>query len=80
MYSHFGRDCVNRKTLHNKDQNQIYGGDTPDFECNFKRFKEGIEERKLFLEHQQTVDPRQEHPRLSGDCLGVHILIFNFKF
>ena len=27
----------------------LKGGGTPDFELNFKRFKEGIEERKLFL-------------------------------
>jgi len=31
--------------------------DLPEFERNFKKFKEGIEERKLFLKHHQTVDP-----------------------
>ena len=25
------------------------------FECNFKRFKEEIEDRKLFLEHDQNI-------------------------
>ena len=42
---------------------------------SFKRFKEGIEERKLFLEHHQTVDPTREYSSLSGDCFGVHLLI-----
>ena len=40
--------------------------------------KEGIKERKLFLEHQQTVPPTQEHSRLEVDCLGVHTSISNF--
>jgi len=31
--------------------------DLPEFERNLKKFKEGIEERKLFLKHHQTVDP-----------------------
>ena len=52
------------------------GGGTREFKRHFKRFKEGIKERKLFLEHQQTVDPNQEHTRLVGDCLGVHRSVF----
>ena len=42
---------------------------------------EGIEEIKLFLKLHQTVDiSTQEHSRLPGDCFGVHLLIFDFKF
>ena len=37
---------------------------------NFKRFKEGIEERKLFLEHQQTVDPHARAPQVVRGLFG----------
>ena len=44
-----------------------YGGGTREFEWYFKRFKEGIKERKLFLEHQQTVAPNpREHQVVRG--------------
>ena len=44
----------------------------------FKTFKGGIEEKILFLEHQQTV----QHLRLSRDCFGVKLstnFYSNFK-
>ena len=47
---------------------------------NFKKSKEEIEEKKYFWNTTRQLTPTQEHPRLSGDCLGVHPLIFNFKF
>ena len=46
----------------------------PDFARNFKRFKEGIEERKLFLKHQQTVDP---HARASQVVRGLLGCLYN---
>ena len=45
-----------------------------------KRFKEGIEEIKLFWNTTRHLISMQEHSRLSGDCFGVQLLIFNFKF
>ena len=47
--------------------------------CWLKWFKIGIKDRKAFLKHHQTVDPHARAPRLVGDCLGVILLIFNFK-
>ena len=37
---------------------------------SFKRFKEGIEERKLFLKHQQTVDPHARAPQVVRGLFG----------
>ena len=45
-------------------------GGTPDFEWNFKSFKEGIEERKLFLKHWQTVDPHARAPQVVRELFG----------
>ena len=36
----------------------------PEFECDFKRFKEGIRERKLCLNHHQTVDLYARAPQV----------------
>ena len=42
--------------------------------------KKGEKKENYFLNTTRQLTPTQEHPRLSGDCLGVHLLIFNFKF
>ena len=42
--------------------------------------KKGLKKENNFWNTTRQLTPTQEHPRLSGDCLGVHLLIFNFKF
>ena len=39
-------------------------------EILIERFKEGIEERKLFLKHQQTVDPHARAPQVVRGLFG----------
>ena len=45
--------------------------------------KEGIEEENNIWNTTRLLTPTQERPRLSGDCLGIHLLILtlnsNFK-
>ena len=38
---------------------------SPEIECNVKRFKGGIKERKYVLKHRQTVEPHATAPSLS---------------
>ena len=58
------------------------GGVLPEIERNFQRFIERIGEKKRFLEHQQKVDPMQEHPRLLVDesiQKRKHTILFYIK-
>ena len=52
------------------------GGGTREFEWNFKRFKEGIKERKLFLEHQQTVAPNPRVHQVGRGLFGCPYINF----
>ena len=42
--------------------------------------KKGQKKENYFWNTTRQLTPTQEHPRLSGDCLDVHLLTFNFKF
>ena len=56
------------------------GGGTREFERHFKKLKKGIEEGKLFLEHQQSVALNPRAHQAGRGFSGVRISIFNFKF
>ena len=40
------------------------------------------QKRRLFLKHHQTVETHARAPwvRLGGNCFGVHLIIFYYKF
>ena len=44
---------------------------------NFRKFKEGLKEKKNVLEHHQTVE---RHPKVGGQLFGVRLPIFKFYF
>ena len=52
------------------------GGGTREFEWNFKRFKKGIKEKILFLEHQQTVAPNQRADQVGRGLFGCPYINF----
>ena len=56
------------------------GGGTREFEWNFKRFKikKGKKKENYFWNTNRQLPSTQEHTRLVGDCLGVHISILIF--
>ena len=41
--------------------------------------KKGKKKENYFRNTTRQLTPTHEHPRLSGDCLGVHLLIFNLR-
>ena len=42
--------------------------------------KKGKKKEDFIWNTNRQLPPTQEHTRLVGDCLSVHISIFNFKF
>ena len=40
----------------------------------------GLKKENYFWNTAKQLTPTQKHPRFSGDCFDVHLLIFNFKF
>ena len=51
---------------------------------NFSEVLRGLKKRQkkenYFWNTTRQLIPTREHSGLSGDCFGVHLLIFNFKF
>ena len=45
-----------------------------------RSLKKGQKKENYFGNTTTPLTPTREHPRLSGDYLNVHLLIFNFKF
>ena len=45
----------------------------------FYSFKERIKEIKMFLERQQTVDPREIAPQVGRDLFGSSFTLFYFN-
>ena len=58
------------KNISESVHNVTLGGVLPEFEWNFKEFKEGIVLLKNVLKHHQTVDTPQGHFRLVGNYFG----------
>ena len=52
----------------------------PEFECDFKRFKKGLEKENYIWITTRQLTYTQELPRLVRDYLRVHPLILNVKF
>ena len=42
--------------------------------------KKAQKRENYFWNTTRQLIPTQEHPKLSGNCLGVHLLILNFIF
>ena len=77
-----GSGFYSRQISHYVEPNRVQmpggggGGGTREFEWNFKRFKEGIKERKLFLEHQQTVAPNPRVHQVGRGLFGCPYINF----